>query len=78
MFTYYWEGILNYFDFRVTNGLMEGLTSVIQSLKRSVREYRNTDNFIAMIYLRYGTIKFDLPARYSDEASHWNLTRVII
>jgi len=57
----HWDGIMNYFDFKVTNGLMEGLNSIVQTLKRSARGYRNTDNFILMIYLRCSHLKFDLP-----------------
>ena len=57
----HWDGILNYFDFKVTNGLMEGLNSIVQTLKRSARGYRNTDNFILMIYLRLSHLKFDIP-----------------
>ena len=57
----HWDGILNYIDFKITNGLMEGLNSIVQTLKRSARGYRNTDNFILMIYLRCSHLKFDLP-----------------
>ena len=57
----HWNGIMNYIDFKITNGLMEGLNSIVQTLKRSARGYRNTDNFILMIYLRCGHLKFDLP-----------------
>ena len=57
----HWDGIMNYIDFKITNGLMEGLNSIVQTLKRSARGYRNTDNFILMIYLRCSNLKFDLP-----------------
>ena len=57
----HWDGIMNYIDFKITNGLMEGLNSIVQTLKRSARGYRNTDNFILMIYLRCSHLKFDLP-----------------
>ena len=57
----HWDGILNYFDYRVTNGLMEGLNSVVQSLKRNARGYQNTDHFIVMIYLRCSGYKFEIP-----------------
>ena len=57
----HWNGIMSYIDFKITNGLMEGLNSIVQTLKRSARGYRNTDNFILMIYLRCSHLKFDLP-----------------
>ncbi len=37
----HWNGILNYFDSRITNGILEGINSVVQLLKRSARGYRN-------------------------------------
>jgi len=57
----HWDGIINYFYNRYTNGVLEGLNSLIQALKVNAREYRNDDNFMTMIYLRYGQRKFDLP-----------------
>jgi len=57
----HWTGIRNYFSHRITNGLLEGLNSLIQSLKANARGYRNDENFITMIYLRLGQINLDLP-----------------
>lgn len=57
----HWDGIITYFSKRYTNGLLEGLNSLIQALKRNARGYRNDQNFMTMIYLRYGQLKFDLP-----------------
>ncbi|MGB7000446.1 MAG: transposase, partial [Halobacteriota archaeon] len=58
---YHWDGVLNYFDSKITNGILEGTNSVVQLLKRSARGYRNIPNFITMIYLRLGHLKFQLP-----------------
>jgi len=57
----HWDGVLNYFDSKITNGILEGTNSVVQLLKRSARGYRNIPNFITMIYLRLGHLKFQLP-----------------
>jgi transposase len=57
----HWNGILNYFDSRITNGILEGTNSVIQYLKRSARGYRNVQNFITMVYLRLEQLNFQLP-----------------
>ncbi|MFV9676542.1 MAG: ISL3 family transposase [Methanosarcinales archaeon] len=57
----HWDGVLNYFDSKITNGILEGTNSVVQLLKRSARGYRNIPNFITMIYLRLGHLKFHLP-----------------
>ena len=57
----HWEGIISYFDNRYFNGLLEGLNSMIQSLKANARGYRNDENFMTMIYLRQGQLKLNLP-----------------
>ena len=57
----HWRGILNYFKDRLTNGLVESFNGIIQTIKRRARGYRNTDNFITMVYLVKGNLNFDLP-----------------
>ena len=57
----HWNGIINYFDDHFSNGLLEGLNSMIQALKVNARGYRNDENFMTMIYLRHGQLKFNLP-----------------
>lgn len=46
------KGIMNYFKSQSTNGIAESLNSVIQSVKRRGRGYRNTSNFKALIFLK--------------------------
>jgi len=43
-------GILRWFVSKLTNGLLEGINSLVQAAKRKARGYRTTKNFIAMIY----------------------------
>jgi len=57
----HWSGVINFIDSKVTNGLLEGLNSSIQSLKKSARGYQNTKNFMTMIYLRLGQLQINLP-----------------
>lgn len=45
------EGILNYFDSKLTNAVLEGTNSMIQSIKLRARGYKKIENFKAMIYL---------------------------
>lgn len=54
-------GILEWFQSRLSNGLSEGLNSLIQSTKRRVRGYRSITNFITMIYLTLGKLDLGLP-----------------
>lgn len=43
------QGIANYFESGLTNGLLEGINSKIQVLKRIARGFRYKDNFKKMI-----------------------------
>ncbi len=39
------EEILNYFDYRITNGFVEGKNNRIKTIKRMAYGYHNMDNF---------------------------------
>ena len=52
---------MRWFTFKLTNGILEGLNSLIQAAKSKVRGYRTTENRIAMIYLLGATLNFALP-----------------
>lgn len=54
----HWDGILNWFKTRISNGLLEGLNSLLQAAKAKARGYRSTRNLIAVAYLIAG--KLDL------------------
>ena len=54
-----WEDILNWWDSRVTNAILEGTNSLIQSIKRASRGFRNVDYFTNMIFLRHGKLEFE-------------------
>lgn len=57
----HWNGILRWFKSKVSNGILEGLNSLVQSAKAKARGYRSTRNLIAMIYLIGGRLQFALP-----------------
>lgn len=57
----HWFGIVNYFDSNITNGVLEGINSKIQLIKRRARGYRNIKSFINMIHFCCGKLKFDYP-----------------
>lgn len=44
--------ILNWFNSKMSNGVMEGINSVIQAVKARARGYRNWENLRSMCYLR--------------------------
>ena len=54
------DGILKYWDRKMTNAYMEGMNNMFQMVKRRARGYRNDENFIMMIY--FVGSKLTLPA----------------
>jgi len=54
----HWGGVLRWFDSRITNGLLEGLNSLIQSAKAKARGFKTFANFSAVIYLITGKLDF--------------------
>lgn len=56
----YWLGIVRWWHSRVSNGLLEGLHSLVQAAKRGARGYRSTRNYIAMIHLTAGKLDIGL------------------
>ena len=54
----HWSGVLRWFDSRVTNGILEGMSSLIQSAKAKARGYRTSRNFITIIYLILGKLDY--------------------
>lgn len=53
-----WNGIVNYFESKLTSGIMESINSIVQSARNRAKGYRNVNNFIAMIFLLGGKLKF--------------------
>ena len=57
----HWDGILRWFVTRISNGLLEGLNSLVQAAKARARGYRTVRNLSTMIYLIAGKLDFGLP-----------------
>ena len=57
----HWMGITNYTKYHLSNGIFEGVNGKVQLAKARARGYRNTDNFINMIYFLTAKLKFDHP-----------------
>ena len=51
---------MNYFDSRITNGILEGVNSVVQLLKRNARGNRCIRNFMTMILSSIGAPGFSV------------------
>ncbi|MDP2670571.1 MAG: ISL3 family transposase [bacterium] len=54
----HWDGILNWYDSRINNGVLEGINSLIQAAKSKARGYRSFKNFSNIIYLLKGDLNF--------------------
>jgi transposase len=52
----HWLGVVRWHHSHISNGLLEGLNSLIQAAKRRARGYRTNRNFITMIYLIVGRL----------------------
>jgi transposase len=52
----HWDGIIRWHHSRISNGLLEGLNSLIQATKRRARGYRTTRNYKSMVYLVAGKL----------------------
>ena len=52
------DGIFSWWGLRSTNAILEGLNSLIQSIKRAARGFKNTSYFETMIFLRLGKLNF--------------------
>lgn len=56
------RGVLRWFRSKITNGLLEGMSSLVQASKRAARGYRNADYMATIIYLRMGKLDLRVPA----------------
>jgi transposase len=55
------EGILAWFESRISNGLVEGINSVVQAAKTKAHGYRNSETLKAVTYLVAGKLDLRLP-----------------
>ena len=55
----HFDGVIRYWETLLTSGLVEGINSRIQEIKRRAKGYRNSENFITMIYLVCGDLPLD-------------------
>lgn len=61
----HWDGIIKYTTTKITNGVLEGINSIIQAVKRRARGYGTTKHFISMVYLVCSDLEFNLPIAFA-------------
>lgn len=59
------EGILNWYEHRITNAVLEGVNSTIQQMKHEARGFGNDSHYIDMIYLKCGRLKLVIDPGFS-------------
>lgn len=62
------DGVLRWFDSKLTNGILEGLNSLAQATKRTARGFRNPNYLATLIYLRLGGLDLRLPSVLPDKS----------
>lgn len=56
----HFDGIAQYAHSQINNGILEGINSKIQIIKRVARGFRSKDNFIKMIYFVFAKYQFQV------------------
>ncbi|MDW7761697.1 MAG: ISL3 family transposase [Acidobacteriota bacterium] len=57
----YWKGVVNFFNVRVTNGMVEGLNSKIKTAMKRAYGFKHVAYLRTIIYLVAGKLTFDYP-----------------
>ena len=55
-----WDGVVRWFQSKVSNGVLEAISSLVQAAKRRARGYRTTKNLMAIVHLTAGKLDFGL------------------
>jgi len=56
----HWDGVINYHQNNINNGILEGLNSVIQAAKSKARGYKTFRNYKNIVYLLTGRLDFSI------------------
>lgn len=56
----HWDGILRWFTSGISNGILEGINSLVQAAKARARGYRSPEYLKSMIYLIAGKLPFQI------------------
>lgn len=63
----HWQGVLRWFTSQIDNGILKGISRLVQAAKARAHGYRSSCNLIPMIDLLAGKLRFDLPSQNSEE-----------
>ena len=54
----HWNGVINWIDYQISNGILEGFNSIFQAAKAKARGYKKTDTIKTIIYILTGKLDF--------------------
>lgn len=54
----HWSGIINWIDYKINNGILEGFNSIFQAAKAKARGYKKTDTIKNIIYILTAKLDF--------------------
>jgi len=54
----HWEGVIRWYESKVSNGILEGLNSLVQAAKAKARGYRTFKNLKTIIYMITGKLDY--------------------
>ena len=63
----HWEGVIQWFDSKINNGILEGLNSLIQAAKNKARGFKNVNYYRNIIFLVTGDLDFSKYNKFYKE-----------
>jgi transposase len=63
----HWDGVIQWFDSKINNGILEGLNSLIQAAKNKARGFRNVNYYRNIIFLVTGDLDFSKYNKFYKE-----------
>jgi transposase len=60
----HWDGIVNWVDSKINNGILEGLNSIVQTAKNQSRGFKTFEYFRLIIFLKLGKLDFSSLNQY--------------
>jgi transposase len=54
----HWSGVINWIDYKISNGIHEGFDSIFQAAKAKARGYKKIETNKNIIYILTGKLKF--------------------
>jgi transposase len=54
----HWDGVVNWMESKINNGILEGFNSIVQAAKAKARGFRTFENFRIIIFLLLGKLDF--------------------